>query len=523
MDAVRTAFDVFGIAAVAYFAALNLTYIAFTGLAWRSLMAHLRARRFSGVNEALASPLTPPVSMLLPAYNEEACIVEAVHSLLALRYPEHEVVVVNDGSTDGTVARLTEAFDLVPVDKALRDSVDTRAVRGAYVSRREPQLWLIDKENGGKSDALNAGLSAARYPYVCAVDADAILEEDALLRVAKPIIDDPDLVVAAGGIVRIANGCIVDRGQVLDVRLPKSRLATFQVIEYFRAFLVGRVGWSRLKSLLIISGAFGLFRRDAVEAVGGWRTDTVGEDAELVVRMHRHMRERDEEYRIEFVPDPVCWTEAPESMRVLSRQRRRWQRGLAETLWKHRTMFGRPRYGTLGMVALPYFVLFELIGPVIQLASFFVLPVAFVFGMLDVAILVAFAIVAVLLGVLLSVAALALEEFSFRRHLHRVDVVRMLIYAVVENFGFRQLVDFWRLQGLVDVVRRRKGWGDMKRRGFAALTPVETIRLDSGPPPSESVPVVSASESVPVASASGSGRDRAVDEPVQRPSEFLRR
>jgi cellulose synthase/poly-beta-1,6-N-acetylglucosamine synthase-like glycosyltransferase len=493
MGLLRDFLEVFGIVAIAYFAALNLTYIAFTGLAWRSIMAHLRARRFSGVNEALASPLTPPVSMLLPAFNEETGIVESVHSLLALRYPEHEVIVVNDGSTDATLARMTQAFDLVPVDKALRDAVTTRPIRGTYASRREPNLWLIDKENGGKSDALNAGLCAARYPYVCAVDADAILEEDALLRVAKPIIDDPDLVVAAGGIVRIANGCTVERGQVLDVRLPKSRLATFQVVEYFRAFLVGRVGWSRLKSLLIISGAFGLFRREAVEAVGGWRTDTVGEDAELVVRMHRHLRERDEDYRIEFVPDPVCWTEAPESLRVLSRQRRRWQRGLAETLWSHKRMFGRPRYGALGMVALPYFVLFELIGPIFELTSFVVLPLAYALGMLDAAILVAFAVVAVLLGVLLSVAALALEEFSFRRHPHSREVMRMLVYAVTENFGYRQLVDWWRLQGLWDVVRGKQGWGDMKRRGFAVLTPVETIRLDSGPPP-EAEPVASERE-----------------------------
>jgi cellulose synthase/poly-beta-1,6-N-acetylglucosamine synthase-like glycosyltransferase len=474
----RDALQVFGVCAIAYFAALNLTYIAFTGLAWRSIMGHLRARRFSGAGEALASPLTPPVSMLLPAYNEEAGIVEAVHSLLSLRYPEHEVIVVNDGSTDATVARLTEAFDLVPVDKAMRDAVTTKPVRGTYVSRRDPQLWLIDKTGGGKSDALNAGLAAARYPYVCAVDADAILEEDALLRVAKPIIDDPGLVVAAGGIVRIANGCTVDRGQVLDVRLPKSRLATFQVVEYFRAFLVGRVGWSRLGSLLIISGAFGLFKRESVEAVGGWRTDTVGEDVELVVRMHRDAQERGEDYRIEFVPDPVCWTEAPESIAMLSRQRRRWQRGLAETLWRHRTMFGNPRYGALGLLAFPYFVLFELVGPLFELTSFLLIPIAFALGMLDVGILVAFAIVAVLLGVLLSVAALALEEFSFRRHPHGREVIRMLVYAVAENFGYRQLVDWWRLRGLWDVVRRRRGWGDMKRKGFAALTPVAPIRLD---------------------------------------------
>jgi cellulose synthase/poly-beta-1,6-N-acetylglucosamine synthase-like glycosyltransferase len=475
-ETVKSILDVYGVVAVAYFALLNVTYIAFTALAWRSITGHLRARRYSGVNEALASPLTPPVSLLLPAYNEEAGIVESVHSLLALRYPEHEVVVVNDGSTDLTRDRLIEAFDMVPVTKAMRDSIATAPVGGTFVSRREPSLWLVDKQNGGKSDALNAGLMAAHYPYVCAVDADAILEEDALLRVAKPIIDDPDKVVAAGGIVRIANGCRVERGQVLDVRLPRSRVATFQVVEYFRAFLVGRVGWSRLHSLLISSGAFGLFRRDAVETVGGWRTDTVGEDAELVVRLHRALRERGDEYRIEFVPDPVCWTEAPESLRVLSRQRRRWQRGLAETLWRHRSMTLRPRYGALGLLAFPYFFVFELIGPLFEVTSFVLMPVAWAFGYLDAGILVAFLVVAVLLGVLLSVAALALEEFSFRRHPRGREVGRMLWYAVVENFGYRQLVDVWRAWALVDIARRKQGWGEMKRRGFA---PNEPARRDT--------------------------------------------
>jgi cellulose synthase/poly-beta-1,6-N-acetylglucosamine synthase-like glycosyltransferase len=477
-DLLRQLFDAFGVCAVAYFAALNLSYIGFTAMAWRSITAHLRARRYAGTGETLASPLTPPVSVLLPAHNEEAGIVESVHSLLSLRYPEHEVVVVNDGSNDGTVPALVEEFDMVPVSKALRESLTTERVRATYVSRRDPQLCLIDKENGGKSDALNAGLNAARYPYVCAVDADAILEEDALLRVAKPVIDDPELVVAAGGIVRIANGCTVDAGQVLEVRLPRSRVATFQVIEYFRGFLVGRMGWSELRSLLIVSGAFGLFKRSVVELAGGYRTDTVGEDVELVVRMHRVLRERGDDYRIAFVPDPVCWTEAPESLRLLSRQRRRWQRGLAQTLWRHRGMFGRPRYGPVGLVALPYFLFVELIGPIVQVSSFVVIPVACAFGLMDPAILAAFAVVSILLGVLLSVAALALEEFSFHRHRRAREAIRLLLYAVLENFGYRQLTEWWRLVGNWDFIRRKQGWGEMKRHGFAALTPVKPIRLD---------------------------------------------
>jgi cellulose synthase/poly-beta-1,6-N-acetylglucosamine synthase-like glycosyltransferase len=382
---------------------------------------------------------------------------------------------VNDGSTDATVDRLRDAFDLAPVRLALRESIATAPVRRGYLSRRHPNLRVIDKENGGKADALNAGLRTARYPYVCAVDADAIIEEDALLRVARPIIAEPDLVVAAGGIVRIANGCRIVHGRVEQVGLPRNRLATFQVVEYFRAFLVGRVGWSALRSLLIISGAFGLFRRSALEAVGGWATDTVGEDAELVTRLHRYHREREEDYRIEFVPDPVCWTEAPEHLRALSRQRRRWQRGLAETLWGHRGMVLRPRYGSFGLVALPYFIAFELLGPVIELLALVALPIALLAGGVDARIFVAFAVMTFVLGVVLSVAALALEEFSFRRHARHQEAVRMLVFAVIENFGYRQLVDLWRALALVDVVRRRKGWGHLDRRGLSRREPATLV------------------------------------------------
>jgi cellulose synthase/poly-beta-1,6-N-acetylglucosamine synthase-like glycosyltransferase len=360
------------------------------------------------------------------------------------------------------------------VRKAMRGSIPCETIRGVYVSRSNPGLVVIDKDNGGKADALNAGVNAARFPYVCAVDADAILEEDALLRVAKPLLDEPDLVAATGGIVRIANGCTIEHGRVIEVGLPKSRLATLQTVEYFRAFLVGRVGWSKLQSLLIISGAFGLFRRSIVEAVGGYSTDTVGEDMELVVRLHRHLRERGEEYRIEFVPDPVCWTEAPEDMRTLSRQRRRWQRGLAETLWHHRKLTFNPRYGLLGMFGMPYFMIFELLGPVIEFLGYVALPIAVILGMLSFTYLIAFAVVAILLGVLLSVSALALEEFSFRRHRSGMDVTRMLTYSVLENFGYRQLVTFWRALAYVDLARGKKAWGAHKRKGIGyASTPGE--------------------------------------------------
>jgi cellulose synthase/poly-beta-1,6-N-acetylglucosamine synthase-like glycosyltransferase len=271
--------------------------------------------------------------------------------------------------------------------------------------------------------------------------------------------------------VRIVNGCTVDHGKVTHVALPSSRLATLQVVEYFRAFLIGRVGWSRMNALLIISGAFGLFRRDVLEGAGGFWRDTVGEDVELVVRLHRTMRERGEEYRIAFVPDPVCWTEAPEDLGSLSRQRKRWHRGLGQTLWRHRRAIGNPRYGTFGMFALPYFLVFEFLGPLIEVAGIPVTLLWWALGDLSALFAVVFLIVAFLLGILLSLAALALEEFSFRRHASGREILRMAFYAVFENLGYRQLNDLWRVLAYVDLIRRKRGWGEMTRKGLGAPVP----------------------------------------------------
>lgn len=465
-EPMTTFLDITGKVILLYFLILNVAYAVFTLIAWRALVAHRRSEPSLTLDEVFRSPLTPPVSLLLPAYNEEAGVVESVRSLLMLRYPETEILVIDDGSSDETVARLRAAFDLVPVRRVIPEGLETEPVERIYVSRTHPNLTVISKRNGGKADALNCGINLARYPYVCAVDGDALLEETALLRVISPIIDDPT-VVAAGGIVRIANGCDVSHGRVTRVGLPRKPLPTLQVVEYLRAFLVGRVGWSSVGALLIISGAFGIFKRSVIQEIGGYERDTVGEDMELVVRMHRRLRAARRAYKIAFVPDPVCWTEAPETVSILGRQRRRWQRGLADTLWRHRGLVLERSQGPIRWLAFPYFVIFEFLGPLVELLGYLVVPIAAALGVLSLDFMISFLLVAIVWGVLLSVAAVALEELTFRRYPLRREVLRLTIYGLIDNFGYRQLTNMWRVQGLWQFFRGEKTWGAMPRVGLA--------------------------------------------------------
>ena len=314
---------------------------------------------------------------------------------------------------------LVAAFDLVPVRQALREGIPTARIRAAYASRSHPDLLVLDKENAGRSDAINAGVNAARHPYVCMIDADSLLEHDALLRIAKPLLDDPESVVAAGGTVRVANGCEIDHGQVQSVRLGHSRLATIQTLEYIRAFLVARVGWGRLHALGLISGAFGIFDRSLLQTVGGLWTGTVGEDLELTLRLHRHLRERDEPYRVVFVDDAVCWTEVPEDFATLGGQRRRWQRGLYEALRRHRVMIGNPRYGPIGLVSAVYFAVFEFLSPIFALLGLVVSVGLYAFGAVSTGYFVSFLAVSIGMGVVLSTLALAIDQVGYGRYERR--------------------------------------------------------------------------------------------------------
>lgn len=414
------------------------------------------------------SDLALPVSVIAPAFNEELSIVDSVRALLALEYPEHEVIVVNDGSTDQTLQTLLNEYDLQPVEREQLAVLQRTKILGVYASPRYPNLLVVDKENGRKADAANAGIGFARMPLVCVIDADSIIERDGLMRAAEPFMTDNGELIAVGGAIRIANGCEVVGGTLTKIGIPKGFVPRFQVVEYLRAFLIARVANAEVGILILISGAFGLFRRSAVVEVGGYRHDTVGEDLELVVRLHRHMREQGRRYRLEFVPEVVCWTEAPATLAGMRNQRARWQQGALETLQRHRVMLFNPRYGRIGMLALPQLVIEDILGPPAELIGYILLPVAWMLGILTPELAFAFLCVTVLFGTAISIATIALEELQLRRTPSARDLIRIAVAAVLENFGYRQANLVFRLVGIKRHLKGETAWSAVPRLGFGA-------------------------------------------------------
>lgn len=458
---------VYSVFIIGFFVFVNVFYFSMYVISFGAIVTYLRRHAFCDYRVIMQSELTPAVSILAPAFNESATCIDSINSLLKLNYPTVEVIFINDGSKDNTLEIVVKEFDLVKTERVYIPTIETKPVRGIYVSQKAEYkgLIVVDKQNGGKADALNVGINVSRYELVCAIDSDSILEDDALLKVAKSFLDD-DRVIAVGGIVRIANGCTIERGRVTDVRLSKKLLPSFQVIEYYRAYLSGRMGWGAINGLLIISGAFGLFKRNIVLACNGYKHDTVGEDMELIVRMHRYCRENNIPYRVEFVPDPVCWTEAPETLKVLGRQRNRWHRGLLDTLLIHKKMLFNKKYGVLGTVSVPYFVFIELLGPVIEAIGYVAVAIGFYLGIVNTQYFILFFIVSVIYGVMFSVSAVILEEISFHRYPRTGDLFKLLFLGVIENFGYRQITVWWRLKAFWDYSRGVHTWGAMTRVGF---------------------------------------------------------
>ncbi|PKL78407.1 MAG: glycosyl transferase [Candidatus Melainabacteria bacterium HGW-Melainabacteria-1] len=450
---------------MAYFCALNLAYLLLNLIGAFSLQRYMR-RISSWRLPGDYGRFEPPVSVLVPAYNEALTIISSLQSVLQLEYHDFEIVVINDGSRDATLEVLMAHFGLIPYPLPGDLPLSTATVRGLYRSPRYPNLSVVDKANGGKADSLNAGINFARHPIVCCLDADSILQRNSLSHAIEPFLDEKNL-VCCGGIVRVANGSRIENGLLVEAAISSNWLARFQTIEYLRAFLFGREGWSPLNALLIVSGAFGLFDRSTLIELGGYRVQTIGEDMELTVRLHRKLKQMRRPYRIRFISYPVCWTEVPEDLTTLRIQRIRWQRGLLESLSLNRSLMLNIRGGTVSWLSFPFYVLFEALGPLFEVSAYLFMAIGGILGYISAPTVALFLIVSMGLGILLSVSALLLEELSFRVYPTYRQLFTLVLAAIGENLGYRQLNAWWRLIGTWQWLRgKQSNWGDMKRKGM---------------------------------------------------------
>lgn len=444
---------------------LNFIYLLQIMLSYFKIGRNFKRRSVDDYINYVDSENLPPISLIVPARNEYENIVENIHALLKLDYPEFELIVVNDGSTDETHEKIVKGFELYKIEYTIKVSLPTKPIRGVYCNPKYPNLIYVDKENGGKSDALNAGINMSVYPLFVCLDADSRLERDSVLKLATEFIKDSKTVVA-GGLVRIANGSVIRDGEWKSFKIPDKAVEKFQIIEYFRAFLAGRVSWGLTNSLLIVSGAFGVFRKQTVIDCGGYKTNTVGEDMEIVVNIHEKLRKAKQKYRVVFCEDAVCWTQGPMSLQDLRTQRRRWQIGLLDSLLQHKKMILNPFYGMVGMLSVPYSWLFEVLGAPIEFLGYFIIPLSLFLGELSLYYFFLYFILAVSLGIIISLGGLILEQ---KIHLGRMTAKQcrqLARYAFLENFGYRQCITLFRVEGMLNYQKLRRTWGVIKRKEF---------------------------------------------------------
>ena len=465
MGYIRTVISFFNYFCMAFTVLLSVIYIVQMIMSFVKVRKDSKALMSNDYERYMYSDNLLPISLLIPAYNEEENVVQNIKSLMKMDYPNFEIIVVNDGSTDKTHEKIVEAFGLYQIESSQKVSIPTKEVRGVYYNVDYPNLLYIDKENGGKSDALNAGINASSYPLFACLDADSRLEKDALLKLSIEFNKDKNTIVA-GGIVRIANGSVIRDGEFKGFSMPKKIIERFQIVEYYRSFLSGRVSWGLSNSMLIVSGAFGVFQKQAVIEVGGYKTNTIGEDMEIVVRLHSYMRKNKRKYKIIFCEDAVCWTQGPMSLKDIRGQRRRWQIGLLDTLISHKNLLFNPRYGMVGMVAVPYNWMFELLGAVIEVLGYFIIPFSLIIGELNVFFFVIYFLLATLLGIMLSIGSLILEQYTKKSAMTAKQYILISVYAILENFGYRQLITLFRVEGIFKYRKLRQTWGKIERKEF---------------------------------------------------------
>ena len=469
MNITDAIFQFFSTGILIYSVSLLVFYLLIVIYSIAEIKLYIRKSSFTDYNLLASSVYAPSVSLLAPAYNEAANIIENVRSLLAVHYNNIELIVINDGSKDDSLQKLIEAYDLVKIPFLVNEKIKTKPIREIYKSRNSlyHKLIVVDKVNGGKADALNTGINVASNKYLVCIDVDCILEQDAMLKLIKPFLEESNKrVIATGGVIRIANSCEVVNGKLVKVHLPKQLLPRMQTLEYIRAFLLGRMAWSRMNGLLIISGAFGAFDREIAIKAGGYDHATVGEDMELIVRMRRYMHENKIPYKVSFIPDPLCWTEAPATYKILGRQRNRWTRGTIETLQIHKKMFFNRRFGILGILSYPYWFFYELLAPLIEFFGFVFLTIFAMAGYISWPFFLLLLAFILSFGFLYSVFAILIEVLTFNQYKRRTDILKLILMAFAEPVFFHPFVVWSAVRGNLDFIRKKKSWGEMTRQGF---------------------------------------------------------
>ncbi|MDP3944615.1 MAG: glycosyltransferase [Lutibacter sp.] len=448
------------------------SYIILAIISSKETIEYMKKNSFVNYKEILSSTISPSITIIAPAYNESLNIIENVRSLLSSHYVNYDVVIVNDGSKDDSLEKMIVAYDLVKVDFLINQQIPTKPIRAGVFKSTNPafeKLTVVDKVNGGKADALNMGLNISKSDYVACIDVDCLLLENSLQKMIKPFLEVTDkTVIATGGVIRIANSCIIKDGKLLDVNFPKKLIEKAQILEYIRAFLLGRMAWSRLNGLLVISGAFGLFNKKVAIEVGGYDTNTVGEDMELIVRMRRYMEETKQKYKVAYIPDPLCWTEAPDNYKIFISQRNRWTRGTIETLRMHRKVAFNPKYKSLGLLSYPYWLFYERLAPVIEAIGiiYFIILAALNEVRWDYAL--AFIILAYLFAVLFSIVAIFSEELTYHQYKKKGTGFKLIMISLLEPFVLHPFILYAAIRGNIDYYfNKKKKWGEMTRKGMA--------------------------------------------------------
>lgn len=452
---------------------LFVFYFLFVTLAVIAVRLNKKRAYFLNVRDIRGSQHLPTISLVAPAYNEGKSIVINVRSLLSLQYPFFELIIVNDGSTDDSMAKLIKAYDLEPI--ALYDvptNIQTAEVKTIFKSsnKKYHNLTVIEKHNGGRADALNCGIKYATTDLVLCTDADCIIEQDALLKMVRPFLEELDKeVIACGAAIGIANDSIIKNGILNELRLPKNMVARIQVVEYMRAFLLGRMAMSLVDGLMLVSGAFGLYPRKRVVEVGGFDRHTVGEDLELCIRLRAHMEQQKLPYDVVYIPETLCWTEAPASFKVYSTQRDRWARGLWETIKKHRYLFFNPKYRWMGMVFFPYWVFFELWAPIVEIAGFILIIIYAYFELINLPFAIYLFVAVYLLGCIFSTISIFIYTVSFKHYAKFSTVTKLLLAAYIESFYTHPVMLYAEIKGYIKkIFRIKSSWGNMVRKGFVS-------------------------------------------------------